>query len=176
MPSVKTDILTSIRIEDIDVKVEVKNVDVGAKGRVKSNAEVQFTKEKLAAKPSYSPAPDKWTKKDGTVKIDKDGTWVYTNKKRETVRYPDGYPDFTEYAHPTVKPIEIDSASPTNLLLDYKNANIEAGLSKDSNPPVPALDKPTVGYIWHHHQDGKTMILVDKDIHRRFTHTGSINR
>ncbi|MGR5911876.1 HNH endonuclease [Bacillus cereus] len=27
-----------------------------------------------------------------------------------------------------------------------------------------------MGYIWHHHQDGKTMILVDKDIHREFTH------
>lgn len=109
------------------------------------------------------------------MKIDEDGAWVYTNKKEQTVRYPNGYPDFTEYAHPTVKPLEIEIASPTNRPLDYKNANIEAGLSKDSDPPVPALDKPPVGYIWHHHQDGKTMILVDKDIHRQFTHTGGVS-
>ncbi|AXO98235.1 WXG100 family type VII secretion target [Bacillus anthracis] len=141
----------------------------------KDTLEVKFTKEQLATKPSYSPVPEKWMKKGGTVKIDEDGTWVYTNKKGQTVRYPDGYPDFTEYAHPTVKPVEIEIASPTNRPSDYKNANIEAGLNKNSDPPVPALDKPPVGYIWHHHQDGKTMILVDKDIHREFTHAGGVS-
>ncbi|MFD2131019.1 HNH endonuclease [Pseudogracilibacillus auburnensis] len=141
----------------------------------KSNLKVQFTKEQLATKPSYSPAPDKWTKKGGTVKIDEDGTWVYSNKKGQTVRYPNGYPDFTQYAHPSVKPVQIEIANPTNRPADYKNANLEAGLNKDSNPPVPALDKPPVGYIWHHHQDGKTMILVDKDIYNQFTHTGGVS-
>ncbi|HGA0510315.1 TPA: WXG100 family type VII secretion target [Bacillus pacificus] len=145
------------------------------KGTGKDTLEVKFTKEQLATKPSYSPVPEKWMKKGGTVKIDEDGTWVYTNKKGQTVRYPDGYPDFTEYAHPTVKPVEIEIASPTNRPSDYKNANIEAGLNKNSDPPVPALDKPPVGYIWHHHQDGKTMILVDKDIHREFTHAGGVS-
>ena len=36
MRSAKTDIPTSIRSEDVDVKVEVKNVDVGAKGTSKA--------------------------------------------------------------------------------------------------------------------------------------------
>ncbi len=147
----------------------------GVKGTGKDTLEVKFTKEQLATKPSYSPVPDKWMKKGGTVKVDEDGTWVYTNKKGQTVRYPDGYPDFTEYAHPTVKQVEIEIASPTNRPSDYKNANIEAGLNKNSDPSVPALDKPPVGYIWHHHQDGKTMILVDKDIHREFTHAGGVS-
>ncbi|MGV3262691.1 HNH endonuclease [Cytobacillus pseudoceanisediminis] len=163
-------------LNDPFTKIKAVTDDVfGVKGTGKSNLEVQFTKEQLATKPSYSPAPDKWTKKGGKVTIDEDGTWVYTNKKGQTVRYPDGYPDFTEYAHPTVKPVEIEIANPTNRPLDYKNANVEAGLSKDSDPPVPALDKPPVGYIWHHHQNGKTMILVDKDIHRQFTHTGGVS-
>lgn len=163
-------------LNDPLTKIKAVTDDVfGVKGTGKSNLEVQFTKEQLATKPSYSPAPDKWTKKGGKVTIDEDGTWVYTNKKGQTVRYPDGYPDFTEYAHPTVKPVEIEIANPTNRPLDYKNANVEAGLSKDSDPPVPALDKPPVGYIWHHHQNGKTMILVDKDIHRQFTHTGGVS-
>lgn len=101
--------------------------------------------------------------------------YIQIRRDRQTVRYPNGYPDFTEYAHPTVKPVKIEIASPTNRPLDYKNANIEARLSKDSDPPVPAIDKPPIGYIWHHHQEGKTMILVDKDIHRQFTHTGGVS-
>ena len=145
------------------------------KGTDKKNLEVQFTKEQLATKPSYSPAPDKWTKKGGTAKIDEDGTWVYTNKKGQTVRYPDRYPDFTEYAHPTVKPVEIEIASPTNRPLDYKNANKKAGLNKDSDPPVASLNEAPEGYTWHHHQDGKTMILVDKKVHREFTHAGGVS-
>ncbi len=145
------------------------------KGTDKSNLKVQFTKEQLATKPSYSPAPDKWTKKGGTVKIDEDGTWVYTNKKGQTVRYPNGYPDFTEYAHPTVKPVEIEIASPTNRPLDNKNANKKAGLNKDSAPPVASLNEAPEGYTWHHHQDGKTMILVDKKVHREFTHAGGVS-
>ncbi|NQK93772.1 HNH endonuclease [Streptococcus suis] len=28
---------------------------------------------------------------------------------------------------------------------------------------------------WHHHQDGKTLQLVDRKIHRRFTHRGGIS-
>ncbi|MCA0993481.1 HNH endonuclease [Guptibacillus hwajinpoensis] len=156
------------------IKTEIDRV-YGGKGTVKSNLDVQFTKKQLVTKPSYSPSPDKWTKKGGTVRIDDNGIWVYTNKKGQTVKYPNGYPDFTEYSHPTVKPVEIELANPTNRPMDYKNANIEAGLTKNSNPPVPALDKPPAGYIWHHHQDGKTMILVDKDIHREFTHAGGVS-
>ena len=151
------------------------NFHVDGKGTGKSNLKVQFTKEQIATKPSYSPAPDKWTKKGGTVKIDEDGTWVYTNKKGQAVRYPDGYPDFTEYAHPTVKPVEIEIASPTNRPLDNKNANKKAGLNKDSDPPVASLNEAPEGYTWHHHQDGKTMILVDKKVHREFTHAGGVS-
>ncbi|MFO6495826.1 MULTISPECIES: T7SS effector LXG polymorphic toxin [Bacillus] len=135
----------------------------------------KFTKEQLATKPKNSPVPEKWEMKGGKVEIDKNGTWVYTNKHGQTVRYPDGYPDFTPYMHPTVKPVEIEISKPTNRPADYKKANIEAGLNKDSDPPVPSLNRPPSGYIWHHHQDGKTMILVEKDIHREFTHAGGVS-
>ncbi|MYL45248.1 hypothetical protein GLV94_06295 [Virgibacillus halodenitrificans] len=141
----------------------------------KNTIETNITKEQFASKPSYSPAPDKWTKKGGTVKIDEEGTWVYINKKGQSVRYPNGYPDFTEYAHPTVKPVEIEFARPTNRPLDYKSANIKAGLNRDTDPPVALLNEAPEGYTWHHHQDGKTMILVDKKIHREFTHAGGIS-
>ncbi|UPK42415.1 HNH endonuclease [Paenibacillus pabuli] len=37
---------------------------------------------------------------------------------------------------------------------------------------MPASNKTPDGYTWHHHQDGKTMVLVQKDIHRDFRHIG----
>ena len=37
------------------------------------------------------------------------------------------------------------------------------------------MNKPPTGYIWHHHQDGKTMILVQDKIHAEFTHAGGIS-
>lgn len=46
-------------------------------------------------------------------------------------------------------------------------------LTKYTHPTVkPVANKPSEGYTWHHHQDGKTMILVDEDIHREFRHIG----
>ncbi|MGM0923928.1 MAG: HNH endonuclease [Bacillota bacterium] len=78
--------------------------------------------------------------------------------------------------HPNVKPVEIEIAKPTNRPLDYKEANLKAGLSLETDPPVPSMNKPPIGYIWHHHEDGKTMMLVEKDIHAQFTHTGGVSK
>ncbi|WP_375335832.1 HNH endonuclease [Bacillus sp. WMMC1349] len=32
--------------------------------------------------------------------------------------------------------------------------------------------RPPIGYTWQHHQDGKTMQLVEKNIHDEFKHIG----
>ncbi|MCY8024546.1 HNH endonuclease [Bacillus sonorensis] len=56
--------------------------------------------------------------------------------------------------YPTV---EIEGAKPTNRSAAFKQANLKAGLNKDSDPPE--------GHAWHHHEDGKTMVLVDKIVH-----------
>ncbi|MBK9258450.1 MAG: HNH endonuclease [Polyangiaceae bacterium] len=29
-------------------------------------------------------------------------------------------------------------------------------------------------YTWHHHQDGKTMQLIERNVHRDFFHTGGM--
>ena len=131
-----------------------------------------FSKEVLETKPMNSPTPEKWLKKGGSISIDEKGIWTYTNKTGKTVSYPNGYPDFTKYTHPTVKPVEIEVAIPKNPQADFKAANEKARLNKDSNPPEPAVNKPPEGYTWHHHEDGKTMILVDEVIHREFRHIG----
>ncbi|MCI1696860.1 HNH endonuclease [Aneurinibacillus aneurinilyticus] len=131
-----------------------------------------FTKEIMKTKPMNSPVPEKWYQKGGSISIDKNGTWTYTNKAGQSVSYPNGYPDFSAYYHPTVKPVTIEVTVPKNPQEDFKKANLEAKLNKNSDPPVPASNKPPDGYTWHHHEDGKTMILVDEDIHREFRHIG----
>ncbi|MGG4554501.1 HNH endonuclease [Paenibacillus humicus] len=147
----------------------------GGTGKGKKLELKDFTKEIMGTKPSNSPLPEKWYKKGGSISIDENGTWTYTNKAGKSVSYINRHPDFSEYYHPTVKPVEIEVASPTNRSADYKAANKKAGLNKDSDPPVLALDKPPEGYTWHHHEDGKTMVLVEKDIHREFTHSGGVS-
>ena len=118
-----------------------------------------------------SPLPERWYGKGGSISIDDKGTWRYTNKDGKSVSYPNGYTDFSPYYHP-VKSVEIKVSSPKNNAKDFENANIEAGLSKDSVPPVPSKNEPPEGYTWHHYEDGKTMVLVDEDIYDEFKHVG----
>ncbi|MBC1458843.1 T7SS effector LXG polymorphic toxin [Listeria newyorkensis] len=144
--------------------------------RAAKDAEMKtFSKKLMATKPMNSPVPDKWIKKGGSISIDGKGTWSYTNTKGQTVKYPNGYPDFSEYRHPGVKPVQIEFANPTSRPNDYKAANIRAGLDKNSIPPVTALNKAPSGYTWHHMEDGKTMMLVDMKVHAEFSHKGGVS-
>ncbi|MDQ0213945.1 putative ribonuclease toxin of YeeF-YezG toxin-antitoxin module [Oikeobacillus pervagus] len=131
-----------------------------------------FTKEILETKPMNSPIPEKWYKKGGSIFIENNGTWTYTNKSGTSVSYPNGFPDFTPFMHPNVKPVKIEVHSPKNNPKDFENANKAARLTKDTDPPIIDIRKPPDGYTWHHHEDGKTMMLVDEDIHREFRHIG----
>ncbi len=38
--------------------------------------------------------------------------------------------------HPNVEPVKIEVHSPKNNPKDFENANIEAKLSKDTDPPI----------------------------------------
>ncbi|MEK3717549.1 HNH endonuclease [Paenibacillus sp. FSL R7-0333] len=131
-----------------------------------------ITEELMLTKPKYARIPEKWYAKGGHVSIDSEGVWTYTNKTGISISYPNGFPDFSKYYHPNVKPVKIEYTQPKNYPKDYEAANIEAGLSKSSNPSVPEKNKPPEGYTWHHYEDGKTMVLVEKDIHDEFKHMG----
>jgi hypothetical protein len=152
---------------------DVKGGKIEGTGKKTGKLELSdITKELMATKPMNSRLPEKWYAKGGTISIDEKGTWMYTNKEGISVSYPNGYPDFSPYSHPTIKPVEIKVASPKNNKKDFENANSEAGLRKDSDPPVPSKNEPPEGYTWHHHEDGKTMVLVEDDVHDEFKHTG----
>ncbi|MEI2395753.1 HNH endonuclease [Paenibacillus phytohabitans] len=131
-----------------------------------------FSEEIMATKPKYARIPEKWYAKGGHISIDENGVWTYTNKSGVSVSYPNGFPDFSKYFHPNVKPVKIEYAQPKNYPKDYEAANTEAGLSRTTNPSVPEKNKPPEGYTWHHMEDGNTMVLVEKDIHDEFKHMG----
>lgn len=70
---------------------------------------------------------------------------------------PDGCPDFRGYMLREVKLEGVKGEGP----VDFRRANEAAGLKKTPE-----------GYIWHHHQDGRTMQLVPQDLHDAIEHTG----
>jgi hypothetical protein len=70
-----------------------------------------------------------------------------------------GFPDFSGITKVEVK-IEFTGSRP----IDFQAANRAAGFSTTPK-----------GYTWHHHQDGTTMQLVPRDIHRNTGHTGGFS-
>jgi hypothetical protein len=69
-----------------------------------------------------------------------------------------GFPNFMIYAKKVVE-VKITGAG----RFDFARANIAAGLERTPSDMT-----------WHHHQDGKTMILIPKDIHDAVKHTGGV--
>jgi hypothetical protein len=69
-----------------------------------------------------------------------------------------GYPDFSRYA---LKKVEIGVTGKN--WIDFPAADRAAGYVK----------RPE-GHTWHHHHDGKTMVLVPEDIHAVVRHTGGV--
>lgn len=93
-------------------------------------------------------------------------TYTFEEGTELQAKYPEGvqfdaegYPDFSSYA---TEIVEIDMKG--NHTTDYQQANEAAG-----------LDRTPEGFTWHHHQDGKTMLLVPSDIHSAVRHTGGVS-
>ena len=111
-------------------------------------------------KPKNSPDPKKWKEKGGSIKISDDGkVWEYTDWEGHTVKYKDGYPDFTPYERQRVN---IDMKG--NHTTDFTDANKMA-------PKGKKLAENT----WHHNENGTTMQEIPTDIHQRFTHRGGVS-
>ena len=84
---------------------------------------------------------------------------VHIRKKYpESVRFDrNGYPDFSPYAKKKISSNELTG----QYANDFSIANQKAGYS--STPE---------GFTWHHHQNGRDMLLVPKDLHHAVRHSG----
>ena len=118
--------------------------------------------ELAATKPKGSPRVQRWYKEGGTVSLDEDMNWTYTNSDGVRVKYIDGMPDFK-----TAGCVydEQDVGRFRSRGSDRRRANKMHGSEADSEK-----------YIWHHTGDGHTMQLVDREIHWQFKHYGGYSR
>ncbi len=120
-----------------------------------------LTKDVLKTKPPYSPRPKRWLKKGGKIEIAADGNWIYTDLDGVTVKYTDGYPDF-ETAGVVEQKVNIGGFKNRTSDVRKANALVSGGPCKK-------------GYVWHHSQDGQTMMLIKEEIHKKFTHRGGFS-
>lgn len=91
-----------------------------------------------------------------------DGIWTYHHPDGHSVRYHDGYPDFKSAG--LVKQ-EVDIGGFEDYNIDFKKADELA-----PNGPRDAENN-----TWHHHQDGKNMQEMNKEIHKDYTHRGGMS-
>jgi|SRR5271156_1999301 len=70
-----------------------------------------------------------------------------------------GFPKFEPYA---IKKVALEKFGGNNKK-DFDDANFLAGLKETTD-----------NYTWHHHEDGKTMLLVPTDLHKVVRHTGGM--
>ena len=62
------------------------------------------------------------------------------------------------------------------MIVEVTGLNGEHGHdSGKANKAVGYKETPD-GYTWHHHEDGKTMELVPKDLHDAIKHTGGASK
>jgi len=113
----------------------------------------------------HQPNAKKWLDNGGSIDEKADGTTTYTRSDGVKVTYnKEGFPDFTPYRHPTVKDVQIEFSGKYEK--DFALADKAAGITEE----LRELQK----YTWHHHQDGKTMQLIRRDVHKDFFHSGGM--
>ncbi len=94
---------------------------------------------------------------------------VYRDYRNEALpaRFPEGvpfsyegFPQFEQYAIATVR---FEDGFVGDYETDFKKSNQLAGLSRQPR-----------GTVWHHHEDGKTLHLLDRDLHSEVRHWGGM--
>ena len=147
------------------IAVTAKVVASAATNSAPANAAQRSGTPRGTRKP-HQPNVKKWVDNGGSIDVKADGTTTYTRSDGVSVTYnKDGFPDFTPYRHPTVKDVQIEFTGDYDK--DKKLADKAAGITKKM--------RDDEGYVWHHHEDGKTMQLIKESIHTDFFHTGGMS-
>ena len=147
--------------EEQIVEEPIKNTKLNEPEPIKKKGDGEAFE--ASPKPKNSPDVAKWEAKGGKVEVNGD-TWKYTDWEGNIVEYKNGYPDFEPYSRQSV---DIGKQEGDHYH-DYKNAE------KNSKEIPPKLSNEET--TWHHHEDGKKMMEVDKKIHDRFTHKGGVSK
>ena len=87
---------------------------------------------------------------------------------------PNGYPDFTPYAKSVPRRFCLGAVCVPYKQKKFVIAGLNGNYPHDFHLANKAAgyDKTPSGFTWHHHEDGKTMILVPTDLHREVRHSG----
>jgi len=163
--------MTIVTIVYIDVFINLSAValvvGVVAVVYLAADAAIDAVTASTPARKPHQPTADKWKEKGGTIQENADGSTTYTRSDGVSVTYSkEGYPDFTPYRHPTVKDVQIEFTGKRDK--DFRLADTAAGITEKMRKDEE--------YTWHHHQDGKTMQLIKRDVHEQFFHTGGMAR
>ncbi|HMY18666.1 MAG TPA: HNH endonuclease [Polyangium sp.] len=164
-------VVTIVYVEVIVIEEVLLTLGIGVTASValhaaRDTAGASSSKTSRAARKPHQPVAKKWLDAGGSIDQKADGTTTFTRSDGVSVTYDKaGFPDFTRYRHPTVRDVQIEFTG--SYPKDFAAADTAAGIT--------AQKRDDEGYTWHHHQDGKTMQLIKKDVHKDFFHTGGMS-
>ena len=115
-------------------------------------------KDVLKTKPPHSRVPKDWIEAGGSIAIDDNGNWIYTDWFGVSIKYINGYPDYRG-AGVVFQVVNIG---------EFRNRTSDSRKADRLAPNGPCKE----GHVWHHSQDGCTMEEISREIHERFTHKG----
>lgn len=163
-------VVTIVYVEVILIEEVILTLGIGVTASValhaaRDTAGASSSTTSRGARKPHQPNAKKWMDNGGSISQKADGTTTFTRSDGVSVTYDKaGFPDFTPYRHPTVKDVQIEFTGDRNK--DNNLADKAAGITEDLRQQQQ--------YTWHHHQDGKTMQLIKRDVHRDFFHTGGM--
>jgi DNase/tRNase domain of colicin-like bacteriocin len=141
-----------------EAKTALKRASPGAEQRLK---QVEFAEEAASAPPVAGQLPRNHEFAGKYFPSDR----LPSAYRQQGLRFTEaGYPDFSPYAKTLPngrKSVQIKYTGSRRA--DFAEANAKAGYK----------DTPDL-FTWHHHEDGKTMILVPEDLHGVVEHTGGV--
>lgn len=119
----------------------------------------------------YIPDLDEWVKKPliWMIKFEQRGKpYKYKGKLHNYEDYYDeyGFPDFSKYAVKSYT-FEFDELTGESVS-DFKLVNEKVFGKKSYN----AHEQDYKDYTWHHHQNGRTLFLIPKELNSNVKHTG----
>jgi hypothetical protein len=162
----------------------------------KPTIEVYPEADKQEPLPGFTPVKPKDTLKGSTIPEQSFDDYILLKDIPDTVDKIGGrYPHNAEYAgkkFPVEKlPEDLQKKYPNSVgfdekgFADYKpytkkEVQVEGLTGKHSSDfnkanKVAGYTETPKDYTWHHHQDGKTMQLVPRDIHKAVAHTGGVS-